>query len=134
MGTRQSHFISLWSGRQPLVLRMKLLVWCLVILGLAALAQQQDVVSNCAKQCSKACKCPCTAANTKPFIKYTKMKGKGKNKKPVADAQCQFDPSMGKKCGRCIKGVRTLNLKWAVREYRTTSTPSPPGELLASTT
>merc|ERR1711981_15807 len=107
MGTRQSHFISLRSGRLPLVLRMKLLlVWCLVLFSLAALAlaQQEDVVSNCAKQCSKACKCPCAAANTKPFVKYTKMKGKGKNKKPVADAQCLFDPSMGKKCGRCIKG------------------------------
>merc|ERR1711981_1058549 len=107
MGTRQSHFISLRSGRLPLVLRMKLLlVWCLVLFSLAALAlaQQEDVVSNCAKQCGKGCKCPCAAANTKPFVKYTKMKGKGKNKKPVADAQCQFDPSMGKKCGRCIKG------------------------------
>merc|ERR1712110_217771 len=52
----------------------------------------------------KTCKCPCASANTKGFYKYTKMTGKGKNKKPVANAQCLFDPTMGKKCGKCIKG------------------------------
>merc|ERR1712038_366089 len=105
MGTRQSHFISLCSARLPLVLRMKLLVRCLVLFSLLALAlAQQDTVSTCAKQCSKGCKCPCAAANTRPFIKYTKMTGKGKNKKPVANAQCLFDPSMGNKCGKCING------------------------------
>ena len=86
---------------------MKLLVWCLVLLAslaALALAQQQDVVHQCAQQCGKQCKCPCASANTKGFIKYTKMKGKGKNKKPVATAQCLFDPTMGKKCGKCING------------------------------
>ena len=86
---------------------MKLLVWCLVVLAsltALALAQQQDTVHQCAQQCGKQCKCPCASANTKGFFKYTKMKGKGKNKKPVATAQCLFDPTMGKKCGKCING------------------------------
>jgi len=104
MGTCQSHFISLWSGRLPLVLRMKMLVRCLVLFSLLALALAQLEVSSCATQCKDTCKCPCAAANTKPYMKFTKMKGKGKNKKPVANAQCFFDPSMGKNCGQCING------------------------------
>ena len=82
-------------------LRMKLLVLCLVLFSLAALAPaQQDVVSDCSKQCQPGCQCPCAGVNTKPFTKYTKME----NEKPVADAQCIFDPSMGKTCGQCING------------------------------
>jgi len=83
---------------------MKLMVRCLVLFSLAALVLAQLEVSTCGKQCGDGCKCPCAAAATKPFMKYTKMKGKGKNKKPVANAQCTFDPTMGKTCGQCING------------------------------
>ena len=84
--------------------RMKLMVRCLVLFSLAALVLAQLEVSTCGKQCGDGCKCPCAAAATKPFMKYTKMKGKGKNKKPVANAQCTFDPTMGKTCGQCMNG------------------------------
>ena len=85
-------------------LRMKLLVRCLLLSCLAGLAMAQMEVSNCAKQCSKGCKCPCAAVKPNAFYKYTKMTGKGKNKKPLANAKCLFDPSMGNKCGKCING------------------------------
>jgi len=83
---------------------MKLLVRCLLLSCLAGLAMAQMEVSNCAKQCSKGCKCPCAAVKPNAFYKYTKMTGKGKNKKPVANAKCLFDPTMGNKCGKCING------------------------------
>ena len=136
-------------------LRMKLLVRCLLLSCLAGLAMAQMEVSNCAKQCSKGCKCPCAAVKPNAFYKYTKMTGKGKNKKPLANAKCLFDPSMGNKCGKCINGGKqcgppmhkwcqnpkskvvrwpTFFTSWDIysiflrvaREYRTTNTPSPP--------
>jgi len=93
---------------------MKLLVWCLLV-SLLALVTCQLEVQECSTKCTSDCKCPCANINTRPFMKYTKMRGKGKNKKPVANAQCVFDPSMGKKCGQCINGGKQCGFpmqKW----------------------
>ena len=95
-----------------------MLVLCLLTC-LVAVCQSDSAISDCSVKCSSDCQCPCQSVNTKPLWKYTKMRGKGlflciyhnmkyllklppegKNKKPVADAPCVFDPSGEDKCGR----------------------------------
>jgi len=125
MGARvsSSHF-----GRagELLVLRMKLFLW-LSLLGLVALSYSQ--VSDCSMNCSKSCKCPCAKANTKALQKFTKMKGKGKNKKPVANAPCLYDPEAGNTCGRCIKGGKQCGFpmqKWCQNPKSRNGCPGVP--------
>merc|ERR1711936_81336 len=125
MGARvsSSHF-----GRagELLVLRMKLFLW-LSLLGLVALSYSQ--VSDCSMNCSKSCKCPCAKAKTKALQKFTKMKGKGKNKKPVANAPCLYDPEAGNTCGRCIKGGKQCGFpmqKWCQNPKSRNGCPGVP--------
>jgi len=108
---------------------MKLLAWC-VVLSLLALTHSQ--VSDCSTKCSKDCKCPCASLSTgiiKKLQKYTKMRGKGNNKKPVADAPCEYNPELGNKCGRCIKGGKQCGApmqKWCQNPKAKSGCPGVP--------
>merc|ERR1711963_303415 len=123
----ESLHLTLVGQAVPLVLRMKLLLW-VSLLGLEALASSQ--VSDCSMNCSKGCQCPCAKAKTKPLQKFTKMKGKGKNKKPVANAPCLYDPEAGNTCGRCINGGKqcgTPMQKWCQNPKSKNGCPGIPG-------
>jgi len=134
--TRQSHITTLWSGGRPVVLRMKLLVLCLLTC-LVAVCQSDSAISDCSVKCSSDCQCPCQSVNTKPLWKYTKMRGKGKNKKPVADAPCVFDPSGDDKCGRCINGGQQCGFpmqKWCQNPKSKKGCPGVPNNKYTKST
>jgi len=90
---------------------MKLLAWS-VLLCLVTYCHSEEV-SLCATKCSDDCQsCDCASVNTKKFEKYTETR---KNGKPVADAPCEFNPSLGNRCGRCKNGGKqcgTPMQKW----------------------
>merc|ERR1712061_85401 len=123
---------------------MKMLVLCLLTC-LMAVCQTDSAISDCSVKCSSDCQCPCQSVNTKPLWKYTKMRGKGKNKKPVADPPVCLIPLETTSAAdvsmednsvdfRCRNGVRILSQRRAAQEFPTTSTPSPPSAVPATGT